>query len=84
MKCSVHNLKYVAVWIDGHCVMLRRCASCRHFAVGYILADEPFRGSLNIDIDQIPADLLLSLKKVISKIEPEKPEPRVIELSIAE
>ena len=87
MECHVHDLKWVAVWIDGrqssprvgdaplqeHCFMLRRCSGCRQFAVGFTYTrNEPFRNSINIDLDQVPVDKLRELQTFVSRIPPER------------
>lgn len=76
MKCHVHHLVWVAVWVDKQCFMLRRCTGCRRFAVGFVFTkDEPFRNSGNIDVDQIPKDKLQELMTFVSRIPEEKSKP---------
>jgi len=72
-SCHLHDLKWVAVWVDGHCFMLERCLSCRKFSVGYVhTGKEPFHNSENISIDQIPVDKLRQLRIFVSRIKPKK------------
>ena len=71
-------MKYVAVWIDRHCFMLRRCTGCQRFEVGFIYTDEPFRNSTNIDVDQVPVEKLRELRTFVSRIPKETKEPEVI------
>ena len=71
-------MKYVAVWIDRHCFMLRRCAGCHRFEVGFVYTDEPFRNSTNIDIDQVPVEKLRELRTFVSRIPAEKPEQKSV------
>ncbi len=79
MKCQVHDLKWVAVWIEDHCFMLRRCVSCRRFAVGFTYTKkEPFRNSTNISIDQVPPDKLREMRTFVSRIPAKKQEPESV------
>lgn len=71
-------MKYIAVWLDRHCFMLRRCTGCKRFEVGFVYTDEPFRNSMNIDVDQVPAEKLRELRTFISRIPKETKEPEGI------
>ena len=76
MSCHVHHLRHVAVWLDKHCFMLRRCTGCRRFEVGFVYTkDEPFPGSTNTSIDEVPADKLGELRTFVSRIPRDTKEP---------
>ncbi len=81
--CRLHDLKWVAVWISGHCFMLRRCSGCGGFAIGFVYTmNEPFHNSTNININQIPVDKLQELRIFVSRIEPEKTSRSVVKLKM--
>lgn len=81
MSCHVHDLKWVAVWINGqHCFMLKRCSSCLKFDARTCVytGNEPFQNSTNISVDKVPADKLQELKTFVSRIPAEKPEQKSV------
>lgn len=83
-RCNtdVHDLRWVAVWIDSHCFMLKRCLDCRRFSVGYICVSAPLPNSTEINIDQIPVDKLKELRAFIERTKPEEINRRIAGLRL--
>lgn len=66
-----HNWQSNAVFIGKQCVMLMRCKrkSCREFGGSPCLAPEPFPGSINASLLEVPKDFRELLENLVAKIE---------------